>query len=240
MKEKENIKISLSTFFLTLAIILIVILGYFIFNTSKQNTQLADENANLNNKLASLENEKSESKSSTNENNIVQNTITNSTVSNNATENTNNNSNEIKDETSTNEKVAMCNLDDTRFYGYLDNGNLYYAIYDGSTDFGNAPQNKITKYTKLSNIKKINYYNYGTSTAPKLMLLTKESQLYTIDLANTLAKKSNILGNFTLLESTKNFNVTDFKFENTNGNFNLALTLQDGTSKNITLFSYPE
>lgn len=66
MKEKENIKISLSTFFLTIAIILIVILGYFIFNTSKQNTQLADENANLNNKLASLENEKSEAKSSAN------------------------------------------------------------------------------------------------------------------------------------------------------------------------------
>lgn len=237
MKEKENIKISLSTFFLTLAIILIVILGYFIFNTSKKNTQLADENANLNNKLISLENE---AKSSANENNSVQNTITNSTVSNNTTENTNNNSNEIKDEISTNEKVAMCNLDDTRFYGYLDNGNLYYAIYDGSIDFGNAPQNKITKYTKLSNIKKINYYNYGTSTAPKLMLLTKEGQLYTIDLANTLAKKSNILSDFTLLESAKNFNVKDFKFENTNSNFNLALTLQDGTSKNITLFSYPE
>lgn len=225
MKEKEEIKISLSTFFLTLAIIAIIILGYFIFNISKQNTQLSDENSNLNNKLSLIENEKNEAKTETNERN---------------SEDISENSKETENTISTNEKVAIFTLDDTQFYGYIDDGSLYYAIYDGSTEFGNAPEGKINKYEKLANISKISYYNNGTSTAPELILLTEEGKIYTIDVASTLAKKAKTLDNANLLETTKNLNVKDFKLENAKGNLNLNLTLQDGTSKSITLFSYPE
>lgn len=60
MDEKKSIKISLSTFFLILAVIVIIIMGYFIFKISKENSTDKEKITELNQKVTNLENSKSE------------------------------------------------------------------------------------------------------------------------------------------------------------------------------------
>lgn len=239
MEGKENIKISLSTFFLFIALIVIVFLACFIIYITKENKQISTKNADLNNKLALLENKKVE-------NTLKPETTTDINTSINSTTNTTTSetilSNKVEDSISTNDKVAICSLDNNHFYGYLDNGYLYYAIYSNmeSQEFDNAPESKITKYKNLNNIKKIKYYNNGTSTSPYLVLLTEDGKLYTIDIYNSLEKNQINLDNATLLEETKNLNVKDFKVEIANYKFNLILTSNNGNTQTITLFDYPQ
>ena len=52
MKEKEDIKISLSTFFLFILIILIIILACFIIYAFKENQKLSNKNMDLDARLA--------------------------------------------------------------------------------------------------------------------------------------------------------------------------------------------
>ena len=106
--------------------------------------------------------------------------------------------------------------------------------------FGNAPEDKVSKYEKLNNIKKIRYYNNGTSTSPYLLLLTEDGKLYTIDLYSSLSQNQSSIGNITLLENSKNLTVKDFKIEVANYKFNLVLTLNDGNIRRVTLFEYPQ
>ena len=178
MKEKEDIKISLSTFFLFISIILIIILACFIIYVFKENQKLSNKNMDLDARLALIENEKVEKQeNTTNTNALINSTVTND-ISNTDT------SKKVKSDVSTNDKVAICSLDNNHFYGYIDNGVLYYVIYNDQDiqSFGNAPEDKISKYEKLNNIKKIKYYNNGTSTSPYLLLLTEDGKLYTINL----------------------------------------------------------
>ena len=55
MEEKKQIKISVSGFFLILAIIVIVVMGYFIYKISTEKTEKENQIANLNNEVSSLQ-----------------------------------------------------------------------------------------------------------------------------------------------------------------------------------------
>lgn len=55
MDEKKSVKISLSTFFLVLAIIVIIIMGYFIYKLNNEKTVETEKVANLNNEVSSLQ-----------------------------------------------------------------------------------------------------------------------------------------------------------------------------------------
>ena len=55
MNEKNEIKISLSTLFIIIAIIVILIMAYFIYNINTEKINLLTESKNLNEKVANLE-----------------------------------------------------------------------------------------------------------------------------------------------------------------------------------------
>ena len=56
MEEKKVTKISLSTFFLILAIIAICVMGYFIYKLNDDKTKATEKVSELNNQVAKLEN----------------------------------------------------------------------------------------------------------------------------------------------------------------------------------------
>ena len=56
MEEKKEIKISLSTFFLVLAIIVIIIMGYLIYKLYNEKAVETDKIYNLKNEIISLQN----------------------------------------------------------------------------------------------------------------------------------------------------------------------------------------
>lgn len=80
METKESIKISLSTFILIIAVIVIVIMGYFIYKISKEKTLLDKENSNLESEISSL-------KIDTNNIKNTSETISNTVVASNSTNN---------------------------------------------------------------------------------------------------------------------------------------------------------
>ena len=55
MGEKKSLKISLSTFLLMVSIVIIIIMGYYIYKTSSQNASLKEENNSLKAEIANLE-----------------------------------------------------------------------------------------------------------------------------------------------------------------------------------------
>ncbi|MCI8411685.1 MAG: hypothetical protein HFJ40_04515 [Clostridia bacterium] len=57
MEENKQIKISLSTFFLIFATIVIIIMGFFIYRFNSEKSIATQEVANLNNQVSSLESE---------------------------------------------------------------------------------------------------------------------------------------------------------------------------------------
>ena len=56
MEEKKVTKISLSTFFLILSVIVIIVMAYFIYRISNEKTVEKEKVANLNNEVSSLQN----------------------------------------------------------------------------------------------------------------------------------------------------------------------------------------
>lgn len=89
MEEKKVTKISLSTVFLILAIIVIVIMGYFIYNLSVKNKSSEEEVNNLNSKISNLE---SSVKNYQEKIDSISNTLSsNNTETNNTSNNSNTN-----------------------------------------------------------------------------------------------------------------------------------------------------
>lgn len=76
MGEKKVIKISLSTFFLLLAIIIIGVMGYFIYRLNDEKTKVMEKVSELNNKISSLESAKNETSN-------IEKTNTNTEISKN-------------------------------------------------------------------------------------------------------------------------------------------------------------
>lgn len=80
MEEKQGIKISLSTFFLLLALIVIVIMGYFIFKLYTDNQICYTAIEELNNKINNFENNKNEQNYLNNTENKIEELDVNDTV----------------------------------------------------------------------------------------------------------------------------------------------------------------
>lgn len=90
MEKKEPIKVSLSTFFLFIAIIVIAVLGYFTFDLYVENQNSKEELSSLNNEISTLENSVKDYKSKID---AISNTINSNT---NKTENPSTNSSDNK------------------------------------------------------------------------------------------------------------------------------------------------
>ena len=92
MNEKKPIKVSLSTFFLLIAIIIITVMGYFMYKLYNDKVKATDKIEQLNNQINTLQNSANQLQTNINkiskENNLENNTV----VSNNS--NTNNDSKE--------------------------------------------------------------------------------------------------------------------------------------------------
>lgn len=102
MEEKKEIKVSLTTFFLILAIIIILVMGMFIYKLSNEKTEETNKTSELQTRVNSLNNtigdlqEKIDNISENiNSNNSVENTsnTNNTNTSTNTTTTTNNNNN---------------------------------------------------------------------------------------------------------------------------------------------------
>lgn len=118
MEEKRVTKISLSTFFLVLAIILIILMGVFIFKLYNEKTELAEKSIEQNEKMSSLQN---------NVDNLTSelNNISSPISSENATNNVSNNT------TTTEEKRANIQYDMSSYIGLWGNSssNDYLYVY---------------------------------------------------------------------------------------------------------------
>lgn len=92
MEEKKPIKISLSTFFLILAIILIVVMGYFMFKLYNEKTTTEKKVTDLNSQINTLQEKINSISKTINSDDSKENISTNKTTQNTTT----NNSNEVK------------------------------------------------------------------------------------------------------------------------------------------------
>lgn len=82
MEEKKTIKISMSTFFLIIAIIAICVMGFFIYKLNDEKTTVTEQVSELKNKVTLLENNKVGTKEE-----VVQSTKTTNEISKNNMEN---------------------------------------------------------------------------------------------------------------------------------------------------------
>ena len=211
MDKKEPTKISLSTFFLLLALIVIIIMSFIIYNLYNRN--LTDTNQKL-----SLSNSKSESVKS--DYSIKENTS--SVKSNyNIEENTSSANNTISNKPSTTysydavkglyKGIATDNLEE-------ENSNRNYELYlyeDGTFSFANyisSSTGKIGNYTIVNNSIILNYlFSTGNDAS----------------LTATSGKKTLIINN--------DGSITDNKPDNSSAS-NLTLK-KDSTAEDIAYFS---
>lgn len=161
MEEKKTIKISLSTFFLIIAIIAICIMGYFIFKLNDDKTKESEKVSELNKQITSFENtvnslqEKIE-------------TISNTSVSNEKNTNTNVNTNANASFSEEQVKKAFSNyleLDANANCGTpLDtlkkNGRINYDLSKSTVNTNNG---EVTTNVKFSDYKKA-MLNYVTES----------------------------------------------------------------------------
>ena len=75
MEEKKTIKISMSTFFLIIAIIAICVMGFFIYKLNDEKNTATEQLTTLNSKSANTENKKSITEDNTNKTSNTQNSI---------------------------------------------------------------------------------------------------------------------------------------------------------------------
>lgn len=97
MEEKKTTKISLSTFFLILAIIAICVMGYFLYASNAKTNDMISKEEELNAKIAKLENEIvnkqtqitqiNSSKNNANSENVSSNEASNTATNNSAAKN---------------------------------------------------------------------------------------------------------------------------------------------------------
>lgn len=129
------------------------------------------------------------------------------------------------------------------FYAYIEDGYLYYfndyvqedGKIDGAFDFissfttSSNNKNKMKKYTKLNNIRRIKTYNVGTSVDILPILVTESGETYTIDFYNIEEIK------IEKYDELKNHKIDDILSCTGEMNIEFKLLLKDGTIKNVTI-----
>lgn len=126
MEEKKITKISLSTFFLILAIILIILMGFFLFKLYNEKTELSEKSIKQNEKMSDLQNNIDNLTSQLNQ---ISTSITTENAKNNTSSNTQNNASS----NTTEEKQSNFQLDLSTYLGLWEkstsNEHLYLHLY---------------------------------------------------------------------------------------------------------------
>ena len=178
MKEKKQVKVSMSGFFLAIAIIIIAVMGYFIYKISTEKEDKENQIASLNNEISSLQ---SSSRELQGKIDSIANTINTTKI--NETSINNGNTKKYKEITN--------NLgEDNAFYvtEVIDNGNTYTlrgTIYTKYTLTNNEVEELFKKGTmeinhgngvEKYNVKKIEdvYYLYSQKDNIQSYLLDKK------------------------------------------------------------------
>lgn len=129
------------------------------------------------------------------------------------------------------------------FYAYIEDGYLYYfndyvqedGEIDGAFNFissfttSSNNKNKMKKYTKLNNIRRIKTYNVGTSVDILPILITESGEIYTIDFYNIEGIK------IEKYDELKNYKIDDILSCTGEMNTEFKLLLKDGTIRNVTI-----
>lgn len=215
-----------------ISIISILILGFFNIIANKEKVELAEKNKNLENKVLNIENE----------NNNFKSEVDNK---NKKIEEMNKSQNQIQEQLqasqgiNANEKVILFKNNDNLFYGYIDNGNLYYMVKTVDGQYDNGKYSDFKKYDKLSNIKKVKTYNEGTSVNPAVILLNEDGKIYNFNIFKCFINKDKKIESIDIFNLTKDYDVDNFEFEYSNLSLNLKLTLKDGSQKTIEIDKAP-
>ena len=128
MEEKKATTISLSTFLLILAIIIIVIMGVFIFKLNSEKTAETGKVANLNNEISSLQGTVNQLQGKIDN---ISNTINSNTSTTNVASNTTN-SNSINNSSTSTEKTTTSNKEvykRVKAIGFDESELEYYGKY---------------------------------------------------------------------------------------------------------------
>lgn len=135
MEKKEPIKVSLSTFFLIIAIIVIGVMGFFIYKLNDDKNMANNETSELNNQIRALE---------TKNNSLTKTNETNSNDNQTSTENENNQKytyENISGYFTFNEKIPVnygtytSDTEAHRYFYLYENGVYFYESGLGSTNF---------------------------------------------------------------------------------------------------------
>lgn len=183
MEEKKTTKISLSTFFLILAIIAICVMGYFIYKLNDDKVKATEQVSQLNNKVTLLENDKTELKAEITEYENKQteleskeNTTKENTDTNTTTQNTTNNSTVVK------EIEKQLNVNDVIALGYnqvavLINGNAYVIpVQDRDSNYENY---KLYSVKNLQGkVKAIRQFHLGTDPSEANYFVMEDGSVY--------------------------------------------------------------
>lgn len=186
MENKKVIKISLSTFFLFLAIIVIVVMGIFMYKLYNEKFELAEKSAKQNEKISDLQNNVDSLTSKLNQISTL------ASKSNVSSENATNN---ISTNTITAEEKYSSNQNDLSTYmGLWEKSNNYLYIHSINNN------EIIFDYTD-QNGKDIGYHNKATLTGNKAS--------FTINDEN-----NSLNGEITLDNNNIIFNIIDSTFGN--------------------------
>ena len=187
-EEKKTIKINLSTFFLILAIIVICIMGYFIYKLNNDITKATNQVSQLNNKITLLESDESKH---TEENVISKNTEANTTA--------------IK------ETEKQLNVNDIIALGYnnivfLVNGKPYYIpVFDRDNNYDNYKINEVKNVS--GKVSKIRMFSLGTDPSESTFLVYEDGHIESLS-----NMEKGLEAHQGVLDSTKN--IVDIVEEN--------------------------
>lgn len=150
MKEKEAIKISLSTFFLILAVIAIVIMGYFIFILNSEKNSETEKVSKLNNQISELE-EKSSN---------LQEKIDN--ISNTINSNTTNESSSQSSTLTESEALSLGNEKYQKVLDLIPQEDTSIILNTNKND-GNNPWYKLTNISEIKTLLSDKAFEYFCS-----------------------------------------------------------------------------
>ena len=143
MEEKKQVKISMSGFFLILAIIVIAVMGYFIYKISTEKAEKENQIANLNNEVSSLQSASRELQGKIDN---IANTINSSKSANNST--------------ISNEEALKLGKEKYQLANSIQIKTDNSIILDKNKDDNNNPWYKVTNMNEIKSIFTGNAFDY--------------------------------------------------------------------------------
>ena len=227
MEEKKGIQISLSTLVLVVIILILMVSMFVMFNSNQElKTELLSKTEEISQPAISNTVLQDEIETSETEKSPITNTFSEDGVT--ATE---------KDKVSISDQSALTYTAThgsiTLFYGYIENGKLFYSVDNKALETEDHSRENIKEYTGLSNIKRIKLFHLATDISPRSpFLITDDGKVYNLDIYGNEFKHS-------LCEDLINYEVDDIiNIELANddsGSYECKLKLKDGTTKTTNI-----